>query len=140
MKLNYKTRQVSTESIYNAFDPPLIFTVKARAANGWGDLAEQLEESGIVDISLAAQVMTALCLSVSDSEMTQMLLTVDSAKEFHAMLKGAIPDMANEIFCQLAYNLALDYINEKKIELKQLSERLELSTNGNKENVAVLES
>ena len=140
MRLNYKVREISTKAIYDAFDPPLIFKIKHRAPNGWLDIAEALEENRIRDVPSAIKMLNALCVSVSDGEEVQSLATLESAEAFYQMLQGGNPEMAAEILCHLAYNLALDYIREKKAELKRLTGPSELSANGNNEKAAVLES
>ena len=140
MKLNYRFREVSTQQIYDAFDPPLIFKIKQRAPNGTLNLAESLEENNVKDVPLAIKILQALCVSVSDGAEVQPLTTVESAESFYQMLQEIVPEMADELLCHLAYNLALDYIREKKIALTQRGEPSGLSVNGNGEKIPVLES
>jgi hypothetical protein len=139
MILNYKTREVSTKEIYNAFDPPLVFVVKSRAPNGWPAMAEALEKSKLKDVSLAIQILQVLCISISDSTEVHSLTTLEKVEDFCQMLKSVEPDLADEIICNLAYNLALDYLKEKKIALSVLERQQELSTNGKGEKVLALE-
>jgi len=139
MILNYKTRDVSTKDIYNAFDPPLIFKVKTRGPNGWPSLVRVFEEGDLKDITLAVQIIQALCVEVSDGYEHHPLTTPEKTEDFYQMLKVSEPELAAEILCNLAYNLALDYLEEKKIALNALDAQREPFTNGSKEKIAVSE-
>ena len=119
LNLNYQTRDVSTEDIYaGVFDPPLVFRVRGRAGDGWGQAGSELANSAGKDVDKAIDVIRILCVSVSDGSETIPLTTTDQVREFYGMIRSSVDDetLAAETFCQIAYNLIIDYMREKKAE------------------------
>lgn len=139
MKLKYKLREVSTDDFYPNFDPPLIFQVRASPRRDWLDLAEALEEAELKDVSAAIQLLPSLAVSVSDGDSSTPLGTAEATEDFYKAIQGAMPDMAGEIICSLAYGLAIDCIREKKAVLQRLKEPSPAYANGSDPKEAVRE-
>jgi len=116
MEIGYKSRELSTEDFMNDFEPPLIFHVKRRASDGWIDLISEITE--VRDAVLAKRVMGGICYSVSDGKETA---TVD---EFFDSLKAAAPEMADELFCDLAYHLGIEFLRDVRQRIAALKKTL----------------
>ncbi len=132
LKLNYKSREVSTEDIIDVFDPPLIFSVKTRATSGWFDDISGIE-ADTRDIDLALRIITGICFSVSDGNISTPLVTTDDARSFYASLHDQSPEMASEIICDISYELAGEFVryhHKRLVALKKTSNQSDIGNNG----------
>jgi hypothetical protein len=118
LNLNYKTIQVSTDDLRRDFEPPLVFRLRGRAAEGWTDPAFALQGNRR-SVDDAARTLAMICVDVTDSSgEAARLTTPELARAFYEALLEAMGDEAlvSETFCNLAYDLAVVYSNQKKIK------------------------
>lgn len=113
MQISYKTREVSTADFLDDFDPPLVFLMKRRTIPGWLDMIDEIAE--IVSVPLAKNIMSGICYAVVDAEGERA--TID---EFYEGLQGAAPEMADQLFCDLAYALGIEFLRDAKRRINAL--------------------
>lgn len=131
--VQYKSRKVSTDDLMNfrgSFDPPLIFTVRDKAVPGWEEKAEAFEEQlkeFVLDIEMASKIILGIAYMVSDGEASDSLSTKEDVQALHA----AFPDeIADELLCDLAHKLALEFYRFKTDQFFKLKKTSEPSSNG----------
>ncbi len=132
LKLNYKSRTVSTKTIMDSFDPPLVFSVKTRPTIGWFDAIGQIDND-VQDVGLAFQIIDGICFNVSDGEISMPLANIGDVKDFYQLLKEQAPEMADELVCDLSYELASEFIRYRRERLDELKKTSPPSDNGSNE-------
>jgi len=110
MKLKYKNvRTITTADLFDATDPPLIFTVRTRPDREWAKLYKQFEDDGSHDESLARQLIAAVFLTVSDGGETYDIDTVETVTALQDAIEVDNPGAGGEFVCNIAWSFGINY-------------------------------
>lgn len=136
IKVKYQSRKVSTDDLPNfggSFDPPLVFTVRDRATAQWQELAEEFENrlyEGQHDVEAAGKVILGIAYMISDGENSDSLSSQEDIQALH----GAFPaEIADELLCDLAHKLAVEFYRFKTDQLLGLKKTSTPLSNGKAE-------
>lgn len=135
LQIGYSNSIVTSDEMNLGFEPCLTFSIKHKPSYGWYQLIRDADSESR-DVALHGKIFAGICHSVSDGDTTHPVSSEVDALKFHQELANAIPEMADELFCEIALELAGRYLaiaREKATALKKTSPQ----SNGSKPKKAL---